>query len=311
MKADKQAISSPAPMNVFDRNKIRQFRDRAAPTIEDHNFLFNWALDNIHDRLDIIKREFTDALFIGARQSPADLQKLCAKQNIENISVMDLSPRLLERQSYSVIHADEEIMPLSSDSLDLIISNLNMHSVNDVPGALIQINKALKPDGLFMAAMFGGDTLTELRQVLSQAEMNIRGGISPRIFPFADKQQMGNLLQRAGFALPVIDSDIVTVTYDNIFKLLSDLRGMGESNAIMARDKSPLPRAVIMETAKLYQEQFSDTDNRISATFEIIFLLGWAPHETQQKPLRPGSAKTNLADALNTEEIEAGEKPNP
>ncbi len=297
-------------IEIFDRKTVFRNRQRAAVNIENYNFLFDWALGNIHERLEIIKRDFPEALLIGARQSPAQIENIKSAKNIATITTMDIAPALLEKQPKPTIIADEEFLPLAPQSLDMVISNLGLHSVNDVPGALIQIKRSLKPDGLFIAAMFGGDTLTELRQCLSQAEMSVRGGISPRVYPFADKQQMGNVMQRAGLALPVIDSDIVTVTYENIFKLMADLRGMGESNSIIARDKTTLSKSVMMEAARLYQEQFSDPDGRIRATFEIIFLLGWAPHESQQKPLRPGSAKTELADALGTTEISAGEKPN-
>lgn len=205
------------------------------------------------------------------------------------------------------IFADEEFLPFANESFDLVLGTLNLHTVNDLPGALLQIRKSLKPDGLFLASMLGGETLYELRQVMTQAEMNTRGGISPRIAPFADKQQMGALLQRAGFNLPVVDSDIITVTYDNIFKLFHDLRYMGEGNAIAARDKTPPGKKLFMEAARLYQEQFAGADGRITASFEIIFLTGWAPHSSQQKPLRPGSAETSLADALSTREIKTGD----
>ncbi len=205
------------------------------------------------------------------------------------------------------VYADEEFFPFADESFDLVLSTLNLHAINDLPGALLQTRKSLKPDGLFLAAMLGGETLHELRHVMTQAEMNIRGGISPRIFPFADKQQMGALLQRAGFSLPVVDSDILTVTYDNVFKLFHDLRYMGEGNAIAARDKTPPGKKFFLEAARLYQEQFAEPDGRITASFEIIFLTGWAPHASQQKPLRPGSAETSLAEALKTHEIKTGD----
>lgn len=298
-------------MDVFDRDTVRHNRNRAAPHNEHHNFLFDWAIDNITDRLDVVRRDFPEALIIGARQTSSKLDHLKAVKNIRTLSVMDIVPDILMPQrNYTTILAESDILPLSRQSLDLIISNLDLHSVNDVPGALIQMHRALRPDGLFVASLFGGETLSELRQCLTQAEMSIRGGLSPRVAPFADKQQMGNVMQRAGFALPVIDSDIVTVTYENIFKLMKDLRGMGEANAVSARDRSPLRRDVLMKAAEMYQAQFAEPDGRIRATFEIIFLLGWAPHDSQQKPLRPGSADHNLADALGVEEIGTGEKPN-
>lgn len=193
---------------------------------------------------------------------------------------------------------DEEFLPFKSQSLDVLTSNLRLHAVNDLPGALTQIRQALKPDGFFLAAMFGGETLYELRESLTHAELAIKGGVSPRVFPFADKQQMGALLQRAGFALPVVDSDILTVTYENMFALMHDLRGMGEGNMIAARDKRNPGKRLFMEAARYYDEHFKEPDGRIRASFEIIFLAGWAPHESQQKPLKPGSADTSLTEVL-------------
>ena len=303
IKNDSNAIE------VFDCETLVRNKQRAAKNIENHNFLFNWALDNTHDRLEIIKRDFPQTALIGARHSKTVAERIKIGKNIRNLTILDTSPSLLDQQTETKITITEEFLPLPPQSLDMIISNLELHSINDVPGMLIQIKQALKPDGLFIATLFGGDTLTELRQCIAQAEVSIYGGISPHIFPFADKQQMGSVMQRAGFALPVIDSDIITVTYNDIFKLMTDIRGMGEGNAVKARDKKPLSRAVLMEAARLYQERFSDPDGRIRATFEIIFLLGWAPHDSQQKPLRPGSAKTELATALGTTEIGTGEEP--
>lgn len=311
MTRNHNAAKAQNPVDVFDRAAVLRFKTRAAPNIGQHNFLFDWALENIMERLALVKKDFPCCVIGGARQSPPVTEKLRGQNNIQKLRIMDSAPSLLEKQSSPVLLADDEWLPFADDTLDLFIQNLGLHSVNDLPGALIQINRALKPDGLFIGAMFGGDTLIELRQVLNQAELVHSNGLSPRIAPFADKQQMGGLMQRAGFALPVIDSDTVTVTYDNMFKLLEDIRGMGESNAITARHKSPLPRAVLMNAAELYQQQFSEADGRIHATFEIIFLLGWAPHDSQQKPQRPGSANKTLADALATEEIKTGETAKP
>jgi SAM-dependent methyltransferase len=207
--------------------------------------------------------------------------------------------------------ADEEFMPFADDSFDLITSTLNLHSVNDLPGALLQIKKSLKSDGLFLASLFGGETLFELRECLAAAEIELKGGISPRVFPFADKQQLGALLQRAGFNLPVVDSEIITVTYENIFGLLKDLRGMGERNIIRDRHRQNPGKALYMRAAEIYAQKYSEPDGRIRASFEIIFLLGWSPHESQQKPLRPGSATKRLSEALGAQEIKTGEKAAP
>ena len=204
--------------------------------------------------------------------------------------------------------ADEERLPFADESLDLIVSTLALHWTNDLVGALIQIRNALKPDGLFLGAILGGSTLTELRQCLVQAESEISNGAGLRVSPFADVLDAAGLLQRAGFALPVADTDKVAVRYANALELIRDVRAMGESNVLTDRARRPLSRAVLARTAALYQERFCGPDGRIAATFEIVSLTGWAPHPDQQQPLRPGSAKMRLADALHTRERSAGEK---
>ena len=206
------------------------------------------------------------------------------------------------------IAADEEALPFRDGALDLVVSALALHHVNDLPGTLVQIRRALKPDGLFVAALLGGETLTELRQAFAAAESDVEGGVSPRVAPFADLRELGALLQRAGFALPVTDVDRVTVRYDSIFGLMHDLRRMGATNALFDRRRAPLRRQTLMRAAEIYASRFSDADGRLRATFEIVWLLGWAPDPSQQQPLRPGSAKTRLADALGTHEISTGEK---
>ena len=209
------------------------------------------------------------------------------------------------------VAADEEALPFADGSLDLIVSALALQFVNDLPGALIQIRRALKPDGLFLAALIGGDSLTELREAFAQAESEIEGGVSPRVAPFADVRELGALLQRAGFALPVVDSDRLTVRYESVFALMRDLRRMGATNVLTERRRAPLRRATLQRMAEIYAQRFADPDGRVRATFEIVWLSGWVPHESQQKPLRPGSARQRLADALGTKEIPTGEKPGP
>src|SRR5439155_25332720 len=206
------------------------------------------------------------------------------------------------------VAADEEILPFRDASLDLVVSALALQYVNDLPGTLIQVRRALRPDGLLLAALAGGDTLGELRQAFAAAEAEIEGGVSPRVAPFADLRELGALLQRAGFALPVTDVDRLTVRYASPFALMQDLRRMGATNALVERRRRPLRRATLARMAEIYRERFSDPDGRIRATFEIVWLSGWVPHESQQQPLRPGSAQRRLADALGTEEISAGEK---
>jgi SAM-dependent methyltransferase len=199
--------------------------------------------------------------------------------------------------------ADEEALPFRAAVFDLVVSALSLQFVNDLPGALVQVRRVLKPDGLFVAALAGGATLTELRQSFAAAESEIEGGISPRVAPFADVRDLGALLQRAGFALPVTDVDRITARYDSAFALMHDLRRMGASNALIDRRRVPLRRAML-----IYAERFADADGRLRATFDIVWLAGWAPHPSQQQPLRPGSAQTRLADALGTREISTGEK---
>ncbi len=189
-----------------------------------------------------------------------------------------------------------------------MVSALALQFVNDLPGTLVQIRRALKADGLFLATLLGGETLTELRQSFAAAESEIEGGLSPRVAPFADLRDLGALLQRAGFALPVTDVDRLLVRYDSPFALMHDLRRMGATNALVARRRTPLRRATVMRMAEIYAQRFADADGRVRATFEIVWLTGWTPHPSQQQPLRPGSARTRLADALGTQEISAGEK---
>ena len=208
-------------------------------------------------------------------------------------------PRL--RRAPLAVAADEEALPFRDGSLDLVVSALSLQFVNDLPGTLVQIRRALKPDGLFLAALVGGDTLTELRQAFAAAEAEIEGGVSPRVAPFADLRDLGALLQRAGFALPVTDVDRLTVRYASPLALMHDLRRMGATNALVERRRTPLRRATLARMMEIYGERFADPDGRMRATFEIVWLSGWAPHESQQQPLRPGSAQPRLADALGDE----------
>ena len=202
-----------------------------------------------------------------------------------------------------------EHVDATPESLDLMTSNLLLHAVNDLPGVLMQARRALKPDGLFLAALFGGETLTELRQSLAAAELEILGGISPRVAPFADVRDLGGLLQRAGFALPVADVERTTVRYRDFMQLIRDLRVMGETNALTERSRKPMRRDMLAATLAHYARHFADPDGRLRATFDIVYLTGWAPHESQQQPLKPGSAMARLADALGTKELRSGEAP--
>lgn len=277
-------------------------RDRCAPLLNNHNFLLEWGRGQLADRLDDIRRDFKTIVQIGARGGSVVHGTAC---------ITDIAGKTLETCAGPKIVSDEEFLPFRDSSVDLVISNLSLHSTNDLPGALAQIKKSLKPDGLFLACMIGGESLHELRASLMQAEIRLKGGASPRVFPFAGRQQAGALMQRAGFALPVVDCEKITVTYPDMFKLMHDLRGMGESNIIADRNKKNPGKKYFYDAAEYYAHHYGEPDGRIRATFEIIFMIGWAPHESQQKPLRPGSATHRLADILNADEIGAGETVRP
>lgn len=292
-------------ITVFDRDQIARQRTRSAVSDKENFFLFDWAMKQIEDRLSVIRRNFPVCVQIGARGKAPDQNRF----GIETLITTDLSSTLLKNSAHGVV-CHEDFFPFAPASVDLVISPLCLHTVNDLPGALLQIRQSLKPDGAFVSAILGGETLYELRQCLAEAELSLSGGISPRVAPFADKPQMGGLLQRAEFSLPVVDSDIITVTYNSAFALMHDLRRMGEGNAIESRNRLFSRRDLFLRANELYAQRFCDPDGRIRASFEIIFLLGWSPHASQQKPLRPGSAEHRLADALGTQEIATGERPN-
>lgn len=291
-------------MHVFDRRQIARQRTRCAKQEGDHTFLMSWTMREIGERLALIRRNFPVCVQIGGRGPALDAKAA----GIQTQIVTDLSGDLLNGHKYAV-RCDEEFLPFADSSIDLVTSALALHTVNDLPGCLLQIRKSLRPDGLFLAGILGGETLHELRRCLADAELEICGGVSPRIAPFADKPQAAGLLQRAGFSLPVVESEIITVTYESVFALMHDLRFMGEGNAIAARNKTFSRRDIFLRAADLYAQNYVEGDGRIVASFEIIFLLGWSPHESQQKPLPRGSAKTRLADFLGTDEIGTGEKP--
>jgi SAM-dependent methyltransferase len=292
---------------VFDRELLRGRRRRAA-ALGPATFLIDRVADDLAERLSTVLRRFEQAVDLGT-PTDAVARALAGADSVETVfAVNAIAPHLEGRPGIKVV-ADEEALPFRDASLDLVVSGLALQFVNDLPGTLVQIRRALKPDGLFLAALIGGETLTELRQSFAGAEAEIEGGVSPRVAPFADLRDMGALLQRAGFALPVTDVDRLLVRYASPFGLMTDLRRMGASNALTERRGVPLRRATLQRMAELYVERFADTDGRIRATFEIVWLSGWAPHDSQQKPLAPGSAQSRLADALGTREISAGDKP--
>lgn len=284
---------------VFDRALGRRRLTRAlAAGYPD--FLLRRAAEDLEERLAAVLRRFERAADLG---SPLPLAVPVLAGKAESVLHMAEAPG-----GATDLVGDLERLPLAAASLDLAASLLALQGVNDLPGALIQIRRALRPDGLFIGCLLGGRTLAELRQVLLEAEAETAGGASPRIAPFADLRDLGSLLQRAGFALPVVDSEVVTVRYRDVFGLLRDLRALGWGNALEARRRTGLRRDTLMRTAALYAERHADADGRLRATFEIVWLSGWAPHESQQKPLRPGSAKARLADALGVPEIGTGDK---
>jgi SAM-dependent methyltransferase len=292
-----------APPPIFDRELHRRRLDRAAGGHA--GFLHERAAEDAADRLSAILRDFPLALDLGARDGALAraLAGTPAAARVGALIEADLSARMLGgRPGALQVVADEERLPFAPESLNLVVSLLSLHWANDLVGALVQIRRALKPDGLFIGALFGGATLTELRQSLIEAEAEVTGGAGLRVSPFADGVDMAGLLQRAGFALPVSDVDRVTVRYDHPLKLMADLRAMGETNALVDRARQPLTRPVLARAFEIYRERFAAPDGRLPATFEIVTATGWAPHASQQQPLKPGSAKMRLADALGVVE---------
>ncbi len=293
------------PLNVFDRAQLRRQRDRAARRLDEHDFLFRETAERLADRLSDVTRTFPVALDLGCRTGLL-ARLLGGRGNISRLYRCDLSPAMARLAGAPAVVADEEALPFAAGSLDLVISNLALHWVNDLPGCLLQIRHALKEDGLLLASMLGGETLIELRRCLLDAELEEKGGASPRVSPFADVRDAGALLQRAGFALPVVDIDTITVTYGEPMRLLADLRGMGETNAVTARTRTFTGRRTLLRALELYRQRYADPQGRIPATFQILTLTAWRPHVSQQRALAPGSARASLADALGRPPAGAG-----
>ncbi len=291
---------------IFDRRLLRA-RQQRARSLGPETFLLDRVAEELAERLMAVLRRFEHAVDLGT-PTDAVAHALAASGKVETI--VAATPDAAQRDASLLrVAADEEALPFADGSLDLVVSALALQFVNDLPGALIQIRRALKPDGLLLAALIGGESLSELREAFAQAESEIEGGVSPRVAPFADLRELGALLQRAGFALPVVDSDRLTVRYQSVLALMRDLRRMGATNALSERRRSSLKRATLARMAEIYAQRFADADGRLRASFEVVWLSGWAPHESQQKPLKPGSAAQRLADALGTKEQSAGEKP--
>ena len=288
------------PPNLFDRALLVRRRDRAAKAASPlPDFLLERVAEDFSDRLSVVRRTFARAACVTAYHGLLS-RALRGHPAVGEVVDVEPSARLRALCDGQAIQADEEALPFEPGSLDLIMSALSLQVVNDVPGALIQMRQALRPDGLLLAALFGGETLKELRQSWVEAEAEITGGISPRVIPFADVRDLGQLLQRTGFALPVADSDIVRVTYASPLALMAELRAMGASNMLVDRRRVPVTRRLLYRAAEIYAEKFPADGGRVVTTFEIVTLTGWVPHESQQKPLAPGSAKMRLADALKS-----------
>jgi SAM-dependent methyltransferase len=275
-------MTSASPPKVFDPALLRQRQARAAQSGAE-TFLLDRVVEDLSERLHAVVRDFKNAADLG---SPGH-------------GVADVLASSVKQSRHVDWPLNEgEALPLEANSLDLVVSVLALQFVNDLPGVLAQIRRAMQPDGYFLAATIGGDTLTELRQSFAEAEVALDGGLSPRVIPMLDLRDAGALLQRADFALPVTDVDRVTVRYDNMFGLMRDLRRMGATNMLADRRRIPLRRATLLRAAEIYAQRFSDTDGRIRATFDIVWMAGWSPDESQPKPLKPGSAKMSLEEAV-------------
>jgi len=294
-----------SPPALFDRTLLRQRRNRAADSLPEYDFLLQRAVDDLLDRVASISRDFPRALVLGGGGIVGRMlqDRPDAAAKIGHLVETDLADRLAPD-----ICVDEECLPFADESFDLVLSPLALHWANDLPGALIQINRALKSDGFFACAVIGGASLKELRQALMAAESELSGGAAARISPFADTMDMAGLLQRAGFAMPVTDVDRVTVRYANAFALMRDLRMMGETSVLSDRPRKSPGRNFFARAAEIYFEHFSDPDGKIRASFDLVHAGGWAPHPDQPRPKRPGSATVRLADVLGAKEVSAGEK---
>lgn len=310
-------MTGPDPLLVFDRVLLRRRRERAARHWDGQAFLKREIANRLVERLDDVRRDFPLALDLGSQgdEIAAALgliedegREREGRKPVGRLMRADLGHGFARRAHGPAVVADEEALPFAPQSFDLVLSAMDLHWVNDLPGTLIQIGRILKPDGLLLAAMLGGATLWQLRETLAAAESEVEGGLSPRVSPFADLRDAAGLLQRAGFALPVADSETITVEYDNALALMRELSAMGESNLVLERRRGLTRRATLLRAAELYGERFALTSGRIAASFEVLFLHGWRAHPSQPKPLKPGSAAQRLADALGSAELSAGEK---
>jgi NADH dehydrogenase [ubiquinone] 1 alpha subcomplex assembly factor 5 len=293
---------------IFDRALLVERRRRVAGLSAGHGFLLDRVADDLRDRLAVVRRQFPALLDVGTPQAGL-ARRLVALPGTAFVVACEPGAVVAAVAGVQTVAADEEALPFAAGSFDLVVSGLALQFVNDLPGTLAQIRRILRPDGLLLAALMGGATLTELRQSFVAAEAELEGGASPRVAPFADVRDLGGLLQRAGFALPVVDADVVTVAYPTPLHVMRELRAMGAGNVLVERRRRPLRRATLMRACEIYQQRFARPDGRVLATFEILTLTGWCPDPSQPKPLKPGSAKMRLADALGTKEVRVNEPP--
>jgi len=295
---------------VFDRGAVRQHRERAA-RLGTAEFLFEEAAQRLYERLDDIKRGFARILVLGTRYGVL-ARNLRSRAGVELVVEVDDALGFLRRSEPGpCVLAEAEALPFAATAFDLVLSPLALHWTNDLPGALLQLRRCLKPDGLILASVLGGETLDALRQAFLEAELAEERGVSPRVSPMADGRDVAGLLQRAGFALPVVDSDRISATYESALALMAELRAMGETNALRERRRVFTRRGTLLRAAELYRALAGAADGRVAASFEIVTMTAWAPHESQPKPLRPGSATARLADALGSVERPAGDKARP
>ena len=296
------------PPRIFDSRQLLRQRERASQHARAHDFLLQRVADDFAERLEVVNRQFATILDLGSHHGVIG-RSMTGRPGAETVVSADTSQRVLDQCASPRVVVDLEALPFHDATFDLVVSGLSLQLINDLPGALVQVRRCLKPDGLFLGAMLGGSTLQELREAFVAAEAAIEGGVSPRVAPFADVRDLGSLLQRSGFALPVVDADIVTVAYPTPLHLMREIRGMGASNMLVERRRKPLRRATLMRAIEIYGERYARADGRVTATFEILTMTGWCPHESQPKPLQPGSAKTRLADALGVREHKPGREP--
>lgn len=286
---------------IFDQSLVEAHRRRALNNADPKAaFLLDIVAQELADRVSVVERQFDKAMELHGYTGATAL-RLLETGKVGTVERVETDAGF-GTAAMPVAIAPLERVPAEPETLNLLVSPLSLHLTNDTPGAFIQARRALKPDGLFLAAIPGNGTLNELREALLAAEAELTGGASPRVIPFADVRDMGALLQRAGFALPVADAETYTVRYDSLFALIRDLRAMGMTSPLAARSRTPVSRRFFLRAAEIYGERFSDPDGRIRATFSVVYLSGWAPHESQQKPVKPGSAKQRLSEALGTKE---------